>query len=187
MRLIKEKTSIDFLSPGRRKIALSISALLIIVSLVSLFTRGLEFGIDFTGGVLLEVGYDEPANLEAIRGQDSAQYDIHWLPQSTILEGRDLDFIGRFEQFTAPADQAGTGGTVLFVGIAATGTEAGLDQHLGPGPRQLADVDRGHCGALVLRAGLVRNRDPCHAATLSFASKTVTASLSCGQSALVNV
>lgn len=68
MRLIKEKTSIDFLSAGRRKVALAISALLIIVSLVSLFTRGLEFGIDFTGGVLLEVGYAEPANLEAIRG-----------------------------------------------------------------------------------------------------------------------
>ena len=68
MRLIKEKTSIDFLSPTRRKIALSISALLIVVSLVSLFTRGLEFGIDFTGGVLLEVGYSEAADLEAIRG-----------------------------------------------------------------------------------------------------------------------
>jgi preprotein translocase subunit SecF len=68
MRLIKEKTNIDFLSPSRRKIALSISALLVIVSLVSLFTRGLEFGIDFTGGVLLEVGYAEAADLEAIRG-----------------------------------------------------------------------------------------------------------------------
>ena len=68
MRLIKDKTNIDFLSPSRRKIALSISALLVIVSLVSLFTRGLEFGIDFTGGVLLEVGYAEAADLEAIRG-----------------------------------------------------------------------------------------------------------------------
>ena len=68
MRLIKDKTSIDFLSLKRRKIALSISALLVIVSLVSLFTRGLEFGIDFTGGVLLEVGYSQAADLEAIRG-----------------------------------------------------------------------------------------------------------------------
>ena len=68
MRLIKEKTSIDFLSPTRRKIALAISTLLIVVSIVSLFTRGLEFGIDFTGGVLLEVGYSEAADLEAIRG-----------------------------------------------------------------------------------------------------------------------
>ena len=68
MRLIKDKTSIDFLSPARRKIALAVSALLVIVSFVSLSTRGLEFGIDFTGGILLEVGYEQPANLEEIRG-----------------------------------------------------------------------------------------------------------------------
>jgi preprotein translocase subunit SecF len=69
MRLIKEKTSIDFLSPTRRKLALGLSALLVIASLVSLSTRGLEFGIDFTGGILLEVGYTQSADLEAIRGE----------------------------------------------------------------------------------------------------------------------
>lgn len=68
MRLIKEKTSIDFLGPKRRKLALSLSVLLVIASLVSLSTRGLEFGIDFTGGILLEVGYTQSADLEAIRG-----------------------------------------------------------------------------------------------------------------------
>lgn len=68
MRLIKEKTNIDFLSSKRRKIALTISVLLVIVSLASLATRGLEFGIDFTGGILLEVGYEQAANLEEIRG-----------------------------------------------------------------------------------------------------------------------
>jgi len=67
MRLIKEKTSIDFLGKKRRNIGLIISALLVITSLVSLATRGLEFGIDFTGGILLEVGYQERANLEEIR------------------------------------------------------------------------------------------------------------------------
>ena len=68
MRLIKEKTSIDFLGPTRRKVAVSISVLLVVVSLVSLATRGLEFGIDFTGGILLEVGYQQAADLEGIRG-----------------------------------------------------------------------------------------------------------------------
>jgi len=67
MRLIKEKTSIDFLSQGRRRIALSISVILIAVSFASLATRGLNFGIDFTGGVLLEVGYPQKADLEKIR------------------------------------------------------------------------------------------------------------------------
>ena len=68
MRLIKEKTSIDFLGPTRRKVAISLSVLLVVVSLVSLATRGLEFGIDFTGGILLEVGYQQAADLEGIRG-----------------------------------------------------------------------------------------------------------------------
>jgi preprotein translocase subunit SecF len=67
MRLIKEKTSIDFLGPKRRKLALAVSVLFVVVSLASLATRGLEFGIDFTGGILLEVGYDQSANIESIR------------------------------------------------------------------------------------------------------------------------
>jgi preprotein translocase subunit SecF len=67
MRLIKETTSIDFLSRTRRRVAVAISLLLVIVSLGSLATRGLEFGIDFTGGVLLEVSYPEAANLDGIR------------------------------------------------------------------------------------------------------------------------
>jgi len=79
MRLIKRTTHIDFLGPARRKIALSVSLVFIVASLASLATRGLDFGIDFTGGILLEVGYPEAANLESIRshlaeaGYDDAQ------------------------------------------------------------------------------------------------------------------
>lgn len=79
MRLIKEKTSIDFLGDTRRRIALALSAVMIVVSLTSLATRGLELGIDFTGGVLLEVGYPQEADLDRIRtlmtesGHDDAQ------------------------------------------------------------------------------------------------------------------
>ncbi len=67
MRLIREKTSIDFLGLKRRRIALALSALLVIGSIVSLATRGLDFGIDFTGGILLEVGYPAAADLDSIR------------------------------------------------------------------------------------------------------------------------
>ncbi len=67
MRLFKEKTHINFLGQSRRKIALTISVLVVIVSVLSLGVRGLVFGIDFTGGILLEVGYSAPADLENIR------------------------------------------------------------------------------------------------------------------------
>jgi len=67
MRIVKEHTKIDFLGPKRRNIAVTISALLVMVSLLSLATRGLEFGIDFTGGILLEVGYQQTADAQAIR------------------------------------------------------------------------------------------------------------------------
>ena len=68
MRLIKQKTNIDFLGKKRRKIALVISVIFVLISFVSLSMRGLDFGIDFTGGVLLEVGYAQAADIEAIRG-----------------------------------------------------------------------------------------------------------------------
>jgi preprotein translocase subunit SecF len=67
LKLIPDNTSIDFLNQAPRRIAMAIAALLVAASLSSLIVRGMEFGIDFTGGVLLEVGYPEEANLDRIR------------------------------------------------------------------------------------------------------------------------
>ena len=66
MELIKE-THINFM--GLRKRAFILSVLLIVLSIGSIATRGLNFGIDFTGGVLLEVGYPQAADLPALRDQ----------------------------------------------------------------------------------------------------------------------
>ena len=66
MELIKE-THINFM--GLRKGAFILSVLLIVLSIGSIATRGLNFGIDFTGGVLLEVGYPQAADLPAVRDQ----------------------------------------------------------------------------------------------------------------------
>lgn len=60
-----KETNINFI--GNRKYALIFSALLSLLSVVSLATKGLHMGIDFTGGTLIEVGYQQPADLNALR------------------------------------------------------------------------------------------------------------------------
>ena len=65
MQLLKQSLKIDFL--GRRNLAWIISAILIVVSIASLATRGLNLGIDFTGGTIVEVGYTESTELAPIR------------------------------------------------------------------------------------------------------------------------
>ncbi len=52
---------------GQRRVALVLSGTLILISLVSLFWRGLTFGIDFTGGTLIEVAYEQPVELDRVR------------------------------------------------------------------------------------------------------------------------
>ena len=91
MRFIKNKTNINFLGKSRRKIALILSVIMLSISLGSLFTKGLELGIDFTGGVLLEVGYPQPADLANIRmlladdGFDDVQVQSFGSEQDVLL------------------------------------------------------------------------------------------------------
>jgi len=52
---------------GVRKLALAFSALLLLISIGALAVNGLKFGLDFTGGSLVEVGYEESADLDEVR------------------------------------------------------------------------------------------------------------------------
>ena len=56
---------IDFV--GKRKFAMIFSAVLLVLSIASISFQGLKFGIDFTGGTLIELGYEKTADLENIR------------------------------------------------------------------------------------------------------------------------
>ena len=77
MQILQGKSTIDFMS--KRTIAMVFSVVLIIASIGSLFVKGLNFGIDFTGGYLIEVGYENEVDIGPIRkllaenGFDDAQ------------------------------------------------------------------------------------------------------------------
>jgi preprotein translocase subunit SecF len=65
MELFHKKTSYPFMATRRRWYA--ISGFLILGSLISLGVQGLNFGIDFTGGVVMEFSFPNAANLEKVR------------------------------------------------------------------------------------------------------------------------
>jgi len=65
MEFFRKTTNFDFI--GQTRTAVILSAVLILGTFVLLFVRGLNFGLDFTGGTLVELGYSEPADLDQAR------------------------------------------------------------------------------------------------------------------------
>ena len=67
MELFKIKHDIPFMSYGRY--TTSISLVTFLIAVLFLFTKGLNFGVDFTGGTVMEVHYSQPADLNHVREQ----------------------------------------------------------------------------------------------------------------------
>lgn len=72
---------------AKRKFAMIFSAILILISVGSLVTRGLNLGVDFTGGTVIQVGYPENANITQIRETlTTAGYDAAVQPFGTAQD-----------------------------------------------------------------------------------------------------
>ena len=64
-KLISSSLNYNFL--GQKKIAIVISAFLIIVSLTSFMTKGLNWGIDFSSGYIVQLKFEKEVNISEIR------------------------------------------------------------------------------------------------------------------------
>jgi len=89
MQILQLKETVAFMS--YRKIAMIFSAILMIISVVSLSTNKLNFGLDFTGGTLIEVGFEQPADLKSIRdlmsknGHEDAKVQLYGTSRDVVI------------------------------------------------------------------------------------------------------
>jgi preprotein translocase subunit SecF len=116
MEFFKRTPQIDFL--GKRRVSYFISATLMIASIVLIAVRGLNFGIDFTGGVVIEVNYPQAVDHERARqtleeaGFPEAQVQSFGTSRDLIVrlvapEGQDVNQIGAAIQTALRATDPG--------------------------------------------------------------------------------
>ncbi len=89
MQILQLKETVAFMN--YRKLAMVFSALLMIASIASLAINKLNFGLDFTGGTLIEVGFEEAADLKKIRqvmsdnGFDDAKVQFYGSSRDVVI------------------------------------------------------------------------------------------------------
>ena len=71
-RTLFQNTNVDFL--GKRKIAYTVSGILILISVISLLTNGLDEGVDFVGGRNYTVRFEQPVNASDVEGKLVEQF-----------------------------------------------------------------------------------------------------------------
>ena len=132
---------------GQRRVAAVLSAALLLISLGSLFMNQLEWGLDFTGGTLVEVQYGDSADLNAIRDTlEKAGYE----GALVVSFGTDRDVLIRL-----PADLDADGNAVIQTLRDSSSENVELQRTEFVGP-QVGDELREQGGlAMLLALGLV--------------------------------
>ncbi|MGI9245749.1 MAG: protein translocase subunit SecF [Steroidobacteraceae bacterium] len=116
MEFFRKQTSYPFMATRRGWYI--VSAILILGSIVAIGARGLNFGIDFTGGVVLELNFPQAANLEKVRGSleaggfGGAAVQSFGTPRDVLVrllpqEGVDTNVLGRNVLAVIEADNPG--------------------------------------------------------------------------------
>ncbi len=126
-----------------RKIASIVSITIFVISVLSLGLRGLSLGLDFSGGTLLEITYEEPVSLESIR----STLEKNGYPDSQVVNfGTNLDVLIKV------ADQDGNSsvGENIFNVLNSEGFAGEIKRVEFVGPQVGAELrDQGGLGMLV--------------------------------------
>lgn len=89
---------------GRRHFAAVVSAVLIVISIGSLAVKGLNFGLDFTGGTLVELQFSEAPELQRVRDALAA----NGFPSANVVQfGSDTDLLIRMQNDSGAVDEGG--------------------------------------------------------------------------------
>ena len=126
-----------------RKIAITISLILFAGSIGSIFTKGLSLGLDFSGGTLVEIQYEDSVDLQEIRGvlSDNGYEDFQ-----VVNFGSSLDVLIKI------ADQPGNSslGDQIFTLLSSNDFEGELKRIEFVGPQIGSELrDQGGLGMLV--------------------------------------
>ena len=126
-----------------RKIAITISLILFVGSIGSIFTKGLSLGLDFSGGTLVEIQYEDSVDLQKIRGvlRENGYEDFQ-----VVNFGSSLDVLIKI------ADQPGNSslGDQIFALLSSNNFEGELKRIEFVGPQIGAELrDQGGLGMLV--------------------------------------
>ncbi len=117
----------DFM--GRRKIAAVLSSVLVLVALGAFFVQGMNLGLDFTGGSLVEVGFAEPANANEVR---TVLSDNGYENGTVQFFGTNRDILIRMPPQEG-GDQAALGDEIYKVLVAVyPGVELRQSNYVGP-------------------------------------------------------
>ena len=126
-----------------RKIAITISLILFIGSIGSIFTKGLSLGLDFSGGTLVEIQYEDSVDLQEIRGV---------LSENGYEDFQVVNFGSSLDVLIKIADQPGNSslGDQIFTLLSSNNFEGELKRIEFVGPQIGSELrDQGGLGMLV--------------------------------------
>ena len=126
-----------------RKIAITISLILFVGSIGSIFTKGLSLGLDFSGGTLVEIKYEDSVDLQEIRGV---------LSENGYEDFQVVNFGSSLDVLIKIADQPGNSslGDQIFALLSSNDFEGELKRIEFVGPQIGSELrDQGGLGMLV--------------------------------------